>query len=470
MDLLILVGILGTSYLFYTKLTAKSKNYPNRLRNVHINKGNLPEDFSNIKLSEEQNAFLEKLENSQEHFFITGKAGTGKSVLLQFFKSTSTKNIVICASTGVAALNVRGQTIHSLFKLPPNFINKEDLRPVDHRTQFLLQNIDTLVIDEISMVRADLMDAIDYRLKQARKNQLPFGGVQVVMFGDLFQLPPVVSDPEIHKYFSHNNGGFYFFNANIWKQGTFNILELNTIFRQRDNTFISILNEIRKGSIDDSLLKLLNEQVNKQPPAENVVTITTTNQAVKEINEYNLAKIQEKAFTYKAEVVGDLERTNFPTEELLTLKKGAQVMLLKNDKDHRWVNGTLATIYSLNENGIKINVGGYVYTIEPAVWNKIKYTYNHESRKIEEEIVSSFKQYPLRLAWAITVHKSQGHTYEGAIVDMGTGAFAHGQTYVALSRCKTLEKLYLTREILREDIIVDPEILNFSNHKEVEGK
>lgn len=424
-------------------------------------------DISSITLSKEQQKIFEKIETSSEHFFITGKAGTGKSVLLQYFKQKSAKKVVVCAPTGVAALNVGGQTIHSLFRIPPAFIERNSLQPVGYKTALLLRNIDTVVIDEISMVRADLMDAIDHRLRQTRNSSLPFGGAQIVMFGDMYQLPPVVNDPELHKYFADNNGGFYFFNAYAWKDADFNVHELTNIFRQKDESFISVLNAIRNGTMTDEHLTTLNVRAGVGVPEEGVITLATTNQAVNEINDYHLGKLPDKTFEYRATIVGDLEQSAFPTEEILRLKKGAQVMLLKNDKEKRWVNGSIGQITSLSSDEIKVNIDGYTYSIPPETWSKIRYTYNPETKKIEEEVVSSFTQYPLRLAWAITIHKSQGHTYGSVAIDMGDGAFAHGQTYVAISRCKSLEGLYLKREIVREDIIVDPSIIDFMTRAEV---
>ena len=469
MEWLILLGLIWLGSAIWNGATKKTRYQNNGYRPSSSTWTSKPKinlkqiDISNITLSDEQQKIFESIESSNEHFFITGKAGTGKSVLLQYFKQKSTKKVVVCAPTGVAALNVGGQTIHSLFRIPPSFIERDSLQPVWSKTALLLRNIDTVVIDEISMVRADLMDAIDHRLRQTRHNSLPFGGVQIVMFGDMYQLPPVVNDPELHKYFTDNNGGFYFFNAHAWKNADFNIYELTNIFRQKDETFISVLNAIRNGTMTDDHLTTLNVRSGVSIPEEGVITLATTNQAVNEINDYHLTKLPSKTFEYRAMVVGDLEQSAFPTEEILRLKKGAQVMLLKNDKEKRWVNGSVGTIAALSDNEIKVNLDGFTYSVPQETWSKIRYSYNQETKKIEEEVVSSFTQFPLRLAWAITIHKSQGHTYGSVAVDMGDGAFAHGQTYVALSRCKNLEGLFLKREIVREDIIVDPAIVAFMN-------
>ena len=425
-------------------------------------------DLSDIKLSEEQQQLFDKLENSRENTFITGKAGTGKSILLQYFKQNSKKKLVVVAPTGVAALNVGGQTIHSLFRIPPAFIAKNSLVNPDYKTAMLLRNIDAVVIDEISMVRADLMDAIDHRLRQARSNNLPFGGIQVIMFGDLYQLPPVISDPELHKYFADNHGGYYFFNAHVWNNSFPKIYELKHIFRQRDEIFKEILNSIRTGDLQEKVLLDLNSRANVLIPADGVIMLATTNNSVNETNHLRLAKLEGKEYEYRAIISGNLEQSSLPTEEILHLKKGAQVMFLKNDKSKRWLNGTLGHIHSLSENEIKVSIDGIVFSVLQETWKKIKYYYDREKHSIEEEVVSSFTQFPLRLAWAITIHKSQGQTYGAVAVDMGSGAFAHGQTYVALSRCKSLEGLYLKREIAREDIIVDSTVINFMRNINIE--
>lgn len=417
-------------------------------------------DISNIDLSKEQEQMFEKMETSNAHMFITGKAGTGKSVLLSYFKNYSHKNIVVCAPTGVAALNIGGQTIHSLFRLPIGFIQNERIK-VDAKTALIFKHTDVVVIDEISMVRADVMDAIDYVLRKARNNNLPFGGMQIIMFGDMYQLPPVVEDRELHEYFTANNGGFYFFNAHIWKTTQLEIYELNMIFRQKDEDFREILNAIRKGETHQQVLDRLNSRVEYDIPEENIIALVPTNAQVERINSYRLNMLSGPEHTYTASVEGNLERSFFPTDEYLKLKKQAQVMLIKNDTDRRWVNGSLGYVTDLTNDEVKVKIDGEVYSIPKVTWNKIRYTYNHETRKVEEDVIASFTQFPLRLAWGMTIHKSQGQTYGQVVIDLGNGAFAHGQTYVALSRCKTLGGIYLRREIMPRDIIVDPAIIAF---------
>ncbi len=428
---------------------------------------NISIDISGIELTAEQKALFDKIENTKEHLFITGRAGTGKSVLLQYFRANTKKQAVVCAFTGVAALNVGGQTINSLFKIPPGFIHLDRLN-LDKKTATLLRHIDTVVIDEVSMVRADMMDAIDVLLREARGNDIPFGGVQIVMFGDLYQLSPIVGDMELHKYFADNHEGFHFFNAHVWQKAKLDIYELTNVFRQKDDqNFLRVLDTIRRGGADEETLNVLNERAVSSIPEDGVIILATTNAIVDRINYRRLAQINEKQYEYHAEVSGKMESSWFPADEMLNLKKGAQVMLLKNDPEKRWVNGTIATIHSLDDSQIVVNIDGMKYPVSRYTWSKIRYTYNPSTRRVEEEIISSFTQFPLRLAWAITIHKSQGKTYNSVAIDMGSGAFAHGQTYVALSRCTTLRGLFLKQKLTRDDVIVDSAVVNFMENVSV---
>lgn len=472
MEIIILLAIIGFIIAASNKKSSSvsyGNNYQNTTKPLSSKETKILNEkkiaVEKLVLSDEQRAIFNILENGNNNVYITGKAGTGKSALLQYFQFKSKKKLVVVAPTGVAALNVGGQTIHSLFGLPPQFLSEEKIQQIKiyQKKAFLLRHIDTVVIDEISMVRADVMDAIDHILRKARRNDKPFGGVQMIMFGDLYQLPPVVSDPQLIKYFMHNHGGFYFFNAKVWQNTQLDKYELTHIFRQKDENFKEILNAIRHGSVAEDLLTKLNERVVCKMPSEGVITLATTNNSVTEINASRLSQLPGKEIIYRAIITGQLEETSFPTEEVLHLKKGAQVIFLRNDKEKKWVNGTVGCIESLSENEIKVNIDGITYQVPQETWNKIRYYYDPYTRKIEEEVVSSFTQFPLRLAWAMTVHKSQGQTYGSVAVDMGDGAFAHGQTYVALSRCKSLEGLYLKRQILLEDIIVDPSIITFMN-------
>jgi ATP-dependent DNA helicase PIF1 len=421
-----------------------------------------------ITLSAEQQYLLKVMEETHQHLFITGRAGAGKSVLLRHFRETTKKKVVIAAPTGIAALNVRGQTLHSLFKLAPQLHRHGNLTP-NNRAAMLLKRIDTLVIDEISMVRADLLDAVDERLREATRKDMPFGGVQVIMFGDVYQLPPVVEEG-LMPYFEAVHQGYFFFNALVWRQAEFKIYELTQVFRQKDPIFKDILNAVRDGSFIDSQLAQLNARHGIPIPLEGTVTLAPTNALVTEINQRKLDQLEGKAYEYKAIITGEMKRSTFPTEEVIQLKVGAQVVLLQNDKDKRWVNGTVATIAKLKkddkEQGITVHVDGIDYDLETTTWEEIRYEYDHAEGKVKEEVVSSFTQYPIRLAWALTIHKSQGQTYESVALDLTTATFAPGQLYVALSRCTSLEGLYLKMPVLRKHIIVEPKVTAFMARRE----
>lgn len=430
------------------------------------NKANAQISLDGIKLSPEQEELFERMENSSEHFFITGKAGTGKSVLLQYFKSKSKKKLIVGAYTGVAALNIGAQTLNSLFNLPFGLIDVSRLE-AGERTKTLLRHVDAIVIDEISMVRADMLDAIDFLLRQARGNDIPFGGVQMILFGDLYQLQPIVEDKALQQFFAHNHGGFYFFNAHVWKNVKLNIFELIEVFRQKDQSFKNLLDRIRKGEIDDSVLSAFDHRIVNTVPEEGVITLTSTNAIADNINYRRLNQIKEKTYEYASEITGKFDSSAFPADGILSLKKGAQVMCLVNDQSKRWVNGTIGVIESLSDDLIRININGIVFPVSKYTWNKKRYNYNRNSRKVEEEIIATFTQFPLRLAWAITIHKSQGKTYDSAFIDLGNGAFTHGQTYVALSRCSTLDGLCLKRSLTPKDIIVDIAVIDFMRRTEI---
>lgn len=467
MEWLIIIGVVAAVAYFAGQSNSGNSHRPTSTYTAPRKPQSKPKlnvqqaDISKIKLSGEQEKIFNLLETTNDNYYITGKAGTGKSVLLQYFVENSGKRVVVVAPTGVAALNVGGQTIHSFFKMPFD-IDLDELR-VDYKLREILRNIDTVVIDEVSMVRVDLMEAISRKLQIARKNDEPFGGVQMVMFGDLYQLPPVVTDGQLDRYFKHNFGGYYFFNASAVKNAGLNIYELNNIFRQKDPEFKEILNAIRHGKIKESQLLELNQRTKTEKPESGFVTLAGHNATVSAINHRKLAELPGEERTYEAEIWGNITESSFPTEKKLRLKVGAQIMMLKNDteKPRRWVNGTLGIVTKLNKDLVRVNIDGVEHTITPATWDKYQYEYDHETRELTKHPVSSFKQLPIRLAWAITIHKSQGQTYQSVAVDLSDGAFAHGQTYVALSRCVALEGLYLDSPIKRDDVIVDPDIVEF---------
>jgi ATP-dependent DNA helicase PIF1 len=420
-------------------------------------------DIRNIELNEQFQQAVDLIERQGQSLFITGKAGTGKSTLLHYLRAMTNKEMVVLAPTGVAALNVGGQTIHSFFQLPPTLIDPQTIRR--RRNTKLLQKLETLIIDEVSMVRADVMDGVDVALRLSRNNlQTPFGGVQVVLCGDLFQLPPIVRDVELQTFFDEQYGGPYFFQAHVFSGLRPYALELTTMYRQQDDTFIRILNKIREHDLDAELFSVLNRRVistNTLLRRDGFITLTTTNDAALRINKACLAQIHAKLYTYPASVTGIFDPTIFPTEQVLELKRGAQVMMIKNDAEKRWVNGTLGTISALSEQKIRVEIAGTSYEVEPETWQNIQYHYHRETNRIEEEVIGTFVQYPLRLAWAITIHKSQGQTFDNVLIDLGRGAFAHGQTYVALSRCCSLEGIRFSRPVTPRDILFDERIHGF---------
>jgi ATP-dependent exoDNAse (exonuclease V) alpha subunit len=423
-------------------------------------------DLTSVTLSDEQRKVLEYMEDGGDSMFITGKAGTGKSLLLQYFIANTKKRAVVVAPTGVAAMNIGGQTIHSFFKLAPTLLRQSDIT-VDEKTRTLLKHIDVVVIDEVSMVRADLMEAINWKLQLARGSHLPFGGVQVLFFGDLYQLPPIVTDQALSQYLYETYEGIYFFNAPACRRAELRIFELSTMFRQKDEEFRKVLNAIRKGDITQEIIDTLNTRVGVPLPEDGFVTLAGTNAVVSRTNHEKLGFLQGQHKTYTAKVTGALQESAFPTEGVLQLKVGAQVMLLKNDREKRWVNGSIGVVTSLGETEVGVTIDGKKHSIPKETWETVRYSYNKEDETIESDVASSFTQMPMRLAWAITVHKSQGKTYDAVAVDLTQGAFAHGQTYVALSRCTTLEGLYLKSPINARHIIVDPAIIEFMAKAEV---
>ncbi len=419
-----------------------------------------------IQLNEEQNELLKEMEHGKENLFISGHAGTGKSTLLNHFVDYTQKSVAVVAPTGIAAVNVRGQTIHSFFKFPPRLLLPSSIRG---RKSKVLKSLEILVIDEISMVRADLMDAIDIALRKSRRDYRPFGGVKVLMFGDLFQLPPVVSDETVKQYLREQYNTPYFFSANVWFEARMpQLRQLKHIHRQKDAEFIRLLNSLREQTFDASDLKKINSRC--VPIGEDrqfYISLTSTNALAKVKNMKALRKLDEPVFNFQAEVKGDFGKYVFPTDEILSLKKGAQVMCIKNDPEGRYVNGTIGIIRELEADKIVVeieqNKKKELVEIEKSEWEKVKYKVKEEDGvpKIKSKVAGKFKQYPLKLAWATTIHKSQGKTYDKCIIELGRGAFAHGQTYVALSRCKSLDGIILKRKIEARDIIIDERIVDF---------
>ena len=412
-----------------------------------------------LSLTPEQRAVFDFIESTKEHVFITGRAGTGKSTLLNHLSWHTDKQVVICAPTGVAALNVGGQTIHSLFRLPIGLIADSDIS-LNAEIRKLLNTIDTVVIDEVSMVNADLVDAIDRVLRKARGRALePFGGTQIVMFGDPYQLPPVPGDLDERAYFRDHYRSMWFFDAKVWLEAPLHIVELATVHRQKDPRFAAMLTAVRHGRVTAEIASELNRAGARSAP-DDAITLATRNDTVARINKAALDRLPGRVKTARAEVSGDFGGRTFPADEALELKPGARVMFLRNDADQRWVNGTIGVVTTIRDT-VWVEVGGEEFEVQPSVWEKIKYSYSASTKELRKDTVGEFQQFPLRLAWAVTIHKSQGSTYDRAMLDLGDRVFSAGQTYVALSRLTNLDGLYMSRALRPSDIIVDTDVRRF---------
>jgi ATP-dependent exoDNAse (exonuclease V) alpha subunit len=440
-----------------------------------------------VTLSSEQQALFDYIEGSENNIFVTGRAGTGKSTLLTYLIENTKKKVAVCAPTGVAALNVGGVTIHSLFGFPFGILGTEDIgRHLNRRTREVLAAIDMLVIDEVSMVNADLMDTMSRAMGIARgRRKLPFGGAQVVMFGDPYQLAPVPGNNEERAYMAENYQSNWFFDAHVWREDSLERYELSEIFRQHDEHFKEILNAIRDGSCTQEMLDYINQCGNRFPPHDDVIRLATINDSVNSVNRHRMTRLESKPKTFTAVFSAADEKAfgrTLPAEPVLELKIGAQVMFIKNDDSStvknpngtgllkRWVNGTIGTVVDLpSSGGVVVEVDGETFDVGRSTWEKVRYEideqFDEALGRVKEVLVAvplaEFQQIPLRLAWAVTVHKSQGQTYDEVVIDMGRGAFSPGQTYVALSRVRSLEGLYLTRAIRMSDIMVDADVLRF---------
>lgn len=419
-------------------------------------------------LSQDFTYALERME-SGAHLFVTGRAGTGKSTLLRIFRRTTRRNVVVLAPTGVAALNVGGQTIHSFFNFPPRLLQSRDVRP-NRRNKRLFMNLETLVIDEISMVRADVMEAINYGLQLNRDSNEPFGGVQLIFFGDLFQLPPVVSGEQERQFFTHRYASPYFFSADCLDLIDLEMIELSKVYRQDSRHFLRLLESIRNATVDYDVLEDLNarHQPDFTPPSEdNYLTLAARNATVNKINTTELTRLDYPEMLYLADVKGNFPEKLYPVPAALKLKVGAQVMTLRNDTDKRYVNGTIGTVVECKAESVVVAItdGGTIRQVEVEYeeWDIIRYTADSSDlSKIGTETLGTYRQLPVRLAWAVTIHKAQGKTFDRIIIDLGrSGAFEHGQTYVALSRCRTLEGIVLRQPLTFRDVMVDPEVVQF---------
>lgn len=404
---------------------------------------------------------LHLMEESDKNVLVTGRAGTGKSTLLEHFRSITRKETVVLAPTGVAAVNVSGQTIHSFFRFSPNMTTVNIKRVANP----VYAKIDAIVIDEISMVRADLLDCVDNFLRMnGRTKGVPFGGIQMIFIGDLYQLPPVVRGKQEQEIFNKHYESAYFFDSHAFRGVEFEYVELEKVYRQTDESFIRLLNGIRNKSITDEEIELINERYvedSKALPGD-AIYLTTTNAMAGERNEMELSKLKGKPYLFEADIRGDFEETSFPADEVLRIKNGAQVMLLNNDPDGRWVNGTIGAICDIKRDLLLVRfAGGDVEEVYPFTWKNYRFFWNEETKSLGSAAAGTFTQYPVRLAWAITIHKSQGKTFDNAVIDIGRGTFAPGQLYVALSRCRTFDGLHLKKQIKKSNIWLDWRVVKF---------
>jgi ATP-dependent exoDNAse (exonuclease V) alpha subunit len=405
---------------------------------------------------------------AQGNLFLTGRAGTGKTTMLRKFLAGAGEKAIVLAPTGVAAMNAGGQTIHSFFKFPPRLIEPTDIKRL--RSTRLVKAIDTMIIDEISMVRSDMLDAIDKSLKLNRASKRPFGGVRMILSGDLHQLPPVVSGQEA-PILRERYGGSYFFNAPAFKDAEFSLLALKHVFRQAEPRFLALLGALRTGRVtpnDEAVLRGLVSTRSAVEASETHVVLTPNNANAYRINQARLEGLNTRSQRFEAAVQGQFDEKAYPTEADLELKEGARVMLIKNDPEGRWVNGTLATVAGFSGTRVMVEIEDHVYEIEPTAWEKYRYELDPETKKVKREVVGTFKQMPLRLAYAVTIHKAQGLTLDKVFIDFDSGMFAHGQAYVAFSRARSLEGLSISRELRPRDLVLDREAFAFGKLDTIE--
>lgn len=400
-------------------------------------------------------------------FFLTGRAGTGKTTFLHNVQRQVDKRFVTLAPTGIAAILAGGQTIHSFFGLPLYVCEPNTLGKVNQEKIITILHTDTFIIDEVSMVRCDIMDAIDYTLRVVMRNNLPFGGKQMVFVGDMFQLPPVVvPGPEQDMLQDlYNAKDFFFYKANVFHRMSMAKIEFVKAYRQTDAKFLTVLENVRLNKVTFHDLSLLNSRVRRPKVCDGmVITLTSTNSVANKINKTRLDALDTEELSYEGTIEDEFDENRLPVEKVIRLKVGAQVMFTRNDPTHRWANGTLAKVTELTQSTIKVTLDdGNEYEVAPCVWENVEQEYDSENKKMERKVIGTFTQYPLKLAWAITIHKSQGSTFDKMSLDLSRGIFADGQLYVALSRVRTLSGLFLTQNIMPQDARTNREILHYAS-------
>ena len=425
-----------------------------------------PDPLAGIEVLPEYVQVQELLDANWPVTFVTGGAGTGKSTLIRYLQAATEHRMVVLAPTGVAALNAGGVTIHSFCRLPPRIIQESDVRP--SRDRKLVRALDVMVLDEISMVRPDMLDAVDRFLRLTREEESPFGGVRMILMGDLFQLPPVVRPQEHQVLRAMGYGSDFFFAAKCLEQVSVAPVLLERVFRQRDPEFITLLKDLRVGNNVRSALQRINGQAGAPPvdgPPE--LVLTSTNAGADQRNQERMASLPGTSRTYEGQATGrfSLKETKLPAPVNLELKVGAQVMFTKNDSQKRWVNGTLGVVRELADDQVSVEVErddiARRYRVQRQTWEEFRYQYNSLTGEIDHEVTGTYVQFPLMLAWAVTIHKAQGKTLDRVLLDLGHGAFASGQVYVALSRVRSLNDLRLAGPVREGDIRCDPEVARF---------